>query len=207
MKISKLPPHDIKRNHDMYEKYTNIYRMEDGWLPGNKEKNFYAMAKIADLTGVPISGSSCLDAGCGTGDLSLFLRKRGARKYLGFDIYEPSLILARKKYPYEKFMLADILSFHIKDKFDYVFCSGALTVNLSIDNYDYLESTILRMWELTRTGLVFNILTSDDYQQDHDLFYYDPQRIIMICNKVDPTASVYIEGTPDEYQAHVYMYR
>src|SRR4051794_20738687 len=121
--IKKLTKEDIKHNAKMYDIYHEQFKMDDGWLPGNKEDNFEYMMRLMEFTGVPLSGTSCLDVGCGTGDLSLFLRKRGIKNYTGYDIYTPSLKKAHKKYPNETFILEDFLAAPIRKKFHYVFCS------------------------------------------------------------------------------------
>lgn len=181
--------------------------MEDGWHPGNKVANYHSMMRLPELTGVPISGASCLDVGCGSGDLSLFLRKRGMRRYVGIDIYAPSLEKAKEKYPDEKFILGDILAGDVKGKFDYVFCSGTLTVRLSVDNYDFLESMVRKMWQMSKVGIVFNVLTDDDPSKDNDLFFYNTERVMEVCKRIAPKAHIDYEDTVNVYQVHVYMYR
>ena len=207
--MTKLSERDIRQNTKMYDTYLWRFRMEDGWLPGNKQINFNLMMRLTEFAGVPISGSTCLDVGCGTGDLSLFLRQRGAEKYVGIDIYERSLREAREKYPDQTFIQDDFLAHPFSRKFDYAFCSGALTVKLpDTNNYEFLQETVKKMWDLTNIGLVFNVLTDEDTIVDPDLFFYNRNRVETICSEIAAVGHTVSEKTPgDVFQIHVYMYR
>lgn len=199
---------DIAHNTERYDVYHNVFKMEDGWHKGNRERNFALLLKIADFTGVPISGTTCLDVGCGTGELSQWLRQRGAKQYLGIDIYEPSLKKAHAKYPHETFLHQDFLAAQFNQKFDYVFCSGALTVKqISLNNYEFFEEAVRKMWQLSEIGVAFNILTDDDIIVDHEIFFYSPKRVEVICQAIAPEAHLVWEPTEGVHQIHVYMYR
>jgi SAM-dependent methyltransferase len=198
---------DINRNASLYDEYINGWKMPNGWHPGNQVYNFRALIRLSELTGIPLKGKDILDVGCGTGDFSAFLRKKQINYYVGIDIYKPSLDEARKLYPTETFIEGDLLTGIISEKFDYAFCSGAFTVKLSHDNYEFLEAMITKIWELTKIGLAFNVLTDDDTDQDQDLFFYNPMRVLQICHDIAPDAVYGAEKTPYLSQIHVYMYR
>lgn len=207
--MKKLNDDEILNNTKVYDDYHREHKMDDGWLPGNKNENFHLLTRLVELTGIPFSGSTCLDVGCGTGDLSLFLRKLGIKKYLGVDIYEPSIKKARIKYPDETFIHDDFLAATIRRKFDYAFCSGGLTIKLpERDNYTFLQASIEKMWKLTRIGIAFNILTDDDDDPDEDLFFYSQTKVEAICRQIiGKDAYVISEKTQGVHQIHVYLYR
>lgn len=206
-KIWHFSEEDKALNRKLYDEYFEQFHWVDGWDRGSKYDNFERMMHLVDLTGFPISGASCLDVGCGTGDLSLFLRKRGCRRYVGLDIYEPALNQAREKYADELFIEGDLLAGVVKGRFDYVFASGMLTIKLeTIDNYDFLTFMVDKMWRFSRVGIVFNILTTDP-EPDPDLFFYDTERVFAICRKIAPKAFIEIVANEDKEQAHVYMWR
>ncbi len=208
MRNIKLKKVDIEQNTYMYDKYQRLYQMEDGWHSGNKLRNFKEMAAIAEFTGVPLSGTSCLDVGCGSGDLSLFLRKRGVKEYLGIDIYEKAIQKAREKYPRETFILDDFLAVSLRKKFHYVFCSGSLTVKLpTMDNYTFLEAAVAKMWKLAKVGVVFNVLTDEEPEQERELFFYDPSKVENVCKHIIGDNQLIIENTPNVAQIQVYLYR
>ncbi len=202
----KLAAQDITINNTLYDIYHRQYNMPDGWLPGNQKDNFHYLAKIAGLTHVSLKSATCLDVGCGSGDLSLFLRRRGITQYLGIDIYEKALENARKKYPQEAFITADFLEINLKQKFDFVFCSGALTVKLAtINNYDYLHAVVTKMWSIANIGVAFNVLTDDDPIKDPDLFFYSPNRVKTFCQQLASKNKIWVEKNPGIYQIHLYL--
>jgi SAM-dependent methyltransferase len=207
--MTKLTQRDIHQNTLMYDRYFEKFHLEDGWLPGNQQINFKLMMRLTEFTGIPISGSSCLDVGCGTGNLSLFLKQRGAAKYVGIDIYEPSLKKAREKYPDEIFIQDDFLAHEFTQSFDYSFCSGALTINLpNMDNYKFLSESITKMWKLSNIGLVFNVLTDEDNIRDPDLFFYNREKVESMCSQIATNGHVISEKTPGEvFQVHFYLYK
>jgi len=206
-KITSLPRKDLLRNTEMYDEYINDYKMDNGWHPGNQQYNFKSLLRIEEMTGVPLKKASVLDVGCGTGDLFPILKKKGISHYVGIDIYEPSLTQAKKKFPDQTFLKGDLLDDAVTGTFDYAFCSGALTVKLSINNYDFLQNMIAKMWKLTTVGIAFNVLTDDDTDPDPDLFFYNPEKVIEKCLEVAPGAVIGAEKTPNLSQVHVYLYR
>lgn len=207
IRISKLNAQDRAQTEHLYDLYTKKYQMDNGWFEGNKEANYREMIKIAELAGKPLQHTSCLDVGCGTGDLSAFLRQHGISSYLGIDIYEPALQQARHNYPDETFVNRDILEGGLPGRFDYIFCSGTFTVKLSVDNYDFFESMLTVLWEKTRHGFVCNFLTTDEPNADPRLFFYDPVKMAAIVTSVAPDAGLLIEESPYQYQNHVFLYR
>lgn len=206
MSKTKITKKDKEINDNLYKEYEKL-KMEDGWNEGDKDINYRKLVKITKLTNSSFFNSSALDVGCGTGDLSAYLRNKNIEDYLGIDIYKPAIERARVKYPKETFILGDILKDEIIDKkFDFVFCSGALTTNLKTDNYLFLRAMIQKMWSHTKTGLVFNMLTDDDKEPDPDLFFYNIDKVIKICRSIAPRAQIVIEKNPFFFQTHVYMF-
>lgn len=205
--MKKFSVKDIEHNTKMYDEYIHVYKMHNGWDEGNQEYNFKSLLRIADMTGIPLKGQSILDVGCGTGDLVTFLKKERIGRYVGIDIYKPSLIEARKNHPDMTFIEGDLLTEAFPELFDYAFASGAFTVKISEDNYTFLKVMLEKIWSLTRIGLAFNVLTDSDREPDPDLFFYNPKRVLRICHEIDPHAVIGAEETPHVDQIHVYMYR
>src|SRR3989344_2663495 len=167
----------LRENTYVYDDY---YKegIIDGWEEHDKKYNFSHLFKIAKKSGNTLRGATVLDVGCGTGDILPYLYQKRVRKYLGVDIYRPAILLAKKKYPEETFLLTDILSDKYLGKFDFVLSSGALSIKLkSIDNYSFLKSIVKRMWQMTRRGLAFNLLTDEDVAPANHLFYYNIEKV------------------------------
>jgi len=204
---------DLARNNAIYDSYYKSFDV-DGWSSDDKQYNFSHLSKVASISGSSFENASVLDVGCGTGDFAPYLRKKGVTSYLGVDIYAPAILWARQKYPMVRFMVLDILAEEPLGKFDFVFCSGALSVRLpKTGNYDFFAAMLKAMWHMTKKGLALNVLTDDDPDPDPDLFYYNIEKVKNICKKVAPKANMLIiptplgEGRDYNAQSHIYLSR
>lgn len=204
----------LQENSYVYDDYYNE-GIIDGWEDHDKKYNFSHLFKIAKKTKKPLRGATVLDIGCGTGDILPYLYQKRIKKYVGVDIYKPAIDLAKKKYPDEQFLLTDILCDNSLGKFDFVLCSGALSIKFkSIDNYNFLRSMVKRMWQMSTKGLAFNLLTDEDVAPAKHLFYYNIDAVRNICKEIVPNAKISIRRTPilngkgyeDEAQIHIYMH-
>ncbi|MBI2442326.1 MAG: class I SAM-dependent methyltransferase [Candidatus Levybacteria bacterium] len=229
----------LRENALVYDDYYQS-GIIDGWEEHDKVYNFGHLFKIAKKAKMSLCNASVLDVGCGTGDIIPYLQKQGVKKYIGIDIYKPALRIAKKKYPQETFVLIDILdttssssrtrrsrftvplkarlafggkSGMTTNKFDFVLSSGAISIKLkSLDNYEFLEAMVRKMWKMSRHGLAFNVLTDEDIAPAKHLFYYSIEKVRKLCKQIAPDAKIAIRRTPihnrgyeDEAQIHVYM--
>lgn len=203
--MKKLLAKDIKKNSEIYD-YVTYLGNPNFWFGTHKDDNYARLTKITEFTKIPLKGTKCLDVGCGTGDLFLFLKERGVNDYLGIDIYKPSLDAARQKYPAGKFEFMDILEWNTHKSFDYVFCSGSLSTNLESDNYEFIESMIRKMWSIARIGVSLNFITESLPWLDPTIFHYSPERVIEICKKtIGANSRIFYRIIDGE--AHVYMWK
>ncbi len=209
---ARLTAEDFKINQRFFDNNWNC----DGWhTEESKWDNYFKMVMIAAESGVDLAGSSCLDVGCGTGDLSKLLRGVGVREYLGIDIYEPHLVEAHAKYPGENFVLLDLLAGPLdkfEGRFDYVFCSGALTTRSASDNYDFAQAMISKMWEMANAGVAFNTLLTNELNEvmgNSYLFNYDPHKLLGVCRRAAPDAEIICRVEDDHLnpQAHIHLVR
>jgi 2-polyprenyl-3-methyl-5-hydroxy-6-metoxy-1,4-benzoquinol methylase len=202
--------------HENAYVYDDYYRVGiiDGWAKEDKAYNFRHIVKIAEKSATPLRGATVLDVGCGTGDIIPTLRARHIKNYTGVDIYKPALRIAKRKFPGEKFLFSDILVDRTLGKYDFVLCSGGMSIKLkSINNYDFLRNMVHRMWQMAKKGVAFNLLTTEDVAPARHLFYYDIEKVRAMCKEIAPNAIVRIRRTPifngadyeDEAQIHVYM--
>jgi ubiquinone/menaquinone biosynthesis C-methylase UbiE len=202
-----FPVKDIQRNTKVYNEYEFI-GMEDGWYPKNKQQNYRLMLRLPELAKHPLKGASVLDVGCGKGDFSKTLRQQGVSSYLGIDINQVVLETARERHPDELFLFADLLSGDVTDHFDFVFCSGALTLKLTeMDNYEFFTQMIQKMWNVSKVGVVFNVLTDEGEPINTDLFFYNPEKVYTICSEIVLDNHILIEPTNGVEQIHVYLWR
>lgn len=181
-----------KLNNQVYDSYYSD-GIEDGWEDQDKRFNFYYLFQIAPT----FEHQSVLDIGCGTGDMVRYLPK--TCKYLGIDIYRPALKIARKQFPNQSFKFGNILTFKSRP-FDYVLCSGALSINLNGENYDFLEKALSKMWSLCKKGVSFNVLTNERFKNSRKsyLYLYNTDKVEKICNKL--TTNIKSLSTPIDNQ-------
>lgn len=199
----------ISKNNQIYD---NFYSdgWEDGWEEKDKKFNFFYLFKIEKYCDQLLDESSVLDVGCGTGDMVKYLPDD--TEYLGIDIYRPGLKIAKSKYKDSIFKYGNILTFKSVKKFDYVICSGALSVH-HVDNYEFLKKSISKMWKLCEKGVTFNLLTDEKVKNSKKeiLFVYNMKKVQEICKKIigeeGQCTSVY--NPIDEYndQHTIYLVR
>lgn len=206
--ITKYSNQDLLINHRAYNLFSQI-GMNDGWTHQDKWENFAIFMDISRLTHTPFKGSNILDVGCGTGDLVKFLSDKEIKDYVGVDVFEPAIEKAKDRFPDKKFIAGDFLKLHFRKKFDFVYCSGALTTHLDTNNYDVIKSWIPKMWDLAKKGVVFNFLMEDN--NTDILFYYDPKKVLEICETYMPQARIHTvttdAGSGDgSKEMHVFLY-
>ena len=98
------------------------------------------------------SGDHVLDACCGTGDLAIAARARGA-DVVGIDFSEPMLERARRKEPQIEWLRGDVLALPFEDaSFD------AVTVGFGVRNVEDLEAGLRELRRVLRAGGRLGIL-------------------------------------------------
>src|SRR3989339_870595 len=139
------------------EHFNQIAGDYDGW----KKKNWYYYKSLKDLYHNLIpEGTSVLEAGCGTGEILVFLRpSRG----VGFDISEKMIALGKEKYKDYKnisFYAGTAETLDLNEKFDFIFLSDVIEhlddVNSSLatlkkfchENTKVIISMINPLWEV-----------------------------------------------------------
>jgi SAM-dependent methyltransferase len=210
-KHNKYSPEDNSINARIYNGFLQL-NLDDGWSRFDKFENFEYLIKLAEYSSYPLNKATILDVGCGTGDLYFFLQKYGIKEYTGIDIFEDAVNKAGQKYPEGKFIVGDFLEYPENIKFDFVFCSGAMTTKLSSNNYKIIETWIPKMWEMSKKGIAFNFLVEQfDGQNFGSLFLYNAERVFEIIRQKIPQAQIKTFITPagagdtlDEM--HVYLF-
>jgi len=102
---------------------------------------------------------SLLDVGCGFGDLSHYLKRhQQACDYTGLDISPDMVFSGKCQYPGIQLFEGELFDFDWPmSSFDWVVLSGSL--NEVVDETgDYAKAVIRKMYELSRQGVVFNLL-------------------------------------------------
>ena len=131
-----------------------------GWRTSySQDVAFLSLSRMEGLR----DGASVLDVGCGLGALHSFLLRRGlAVHYTGIDISPKMIEAAQKRHPGVRFEVRDILRNPPRDRYDFVFCSGALSLRLPHQK-EYVCDMIATMYGLCSGGLAFNMLSAYSY--------------------------------------------
>tara|TARA_Y100000034_G_scaffold133997_1_gene201219 strand:- start:1499 stop:2131 length:633 start_codon:yes stop_codon:yes gene_type:complete len=136
--------------------------------------------------------ASVLDVGCGQGDLFHHLFKYKI-DYTGIDA-SPKMVEHAKAKPVRwgekgEFIEVDLLNFKKENSsYDYVVACGLFSIQVgdnSLEQYHYIQSSINKMFEMCRVGFFVNFLSTEvhpDFRHD-EFFYYDPVKILAMCNE------------------------
>lgn len=106
------------------------------------------------------------------------------------------------------FVCGDILETNLEQGFDFVICNGILTQKLDISIRDmdlYARQLIQRMWELSKKGIVFNVMKSQvDFMNDN-LYYKSPLEMIAYCMTL--TNKFVLDSSYPLYEYSIYLYK
>jgi SAM-dependent methyltransferase len=173
-----------------------------GWGSLESQRvRFQALSEIGEL-----AGRSVLDVGCGLGDFYGFLREKTHLKdYLGMDINDNMIALARRKYPEAKFEVKDIVEDSPDGAFDYVLASGIF--GLKVPRWrGIMERIVSRMYELSRIGTGVNFLSKyTTGENDPSSYYADPAEILdFICRHLSPRVVLRHDYKPNDFTLYIY---
>jgi len=144
--------------------------------------------RFAQLTAdLALEGRSILDAGCGMGDLLPFLYAKATNfNYLGVDINEGFIEIAKKRYSGHRFKAADPFRQKIGGRHDIVISSGVMNA----DTPRWLarrQQMIERLFELARQAVAFNMAGGwQPPASDGQIAYAKIPDILDFCLKLTP---------------------
>lgn len=113
----------------MNEQYTYISQVYDKMIEMDYDKWKIFVENYFALSHIPTKGKKCLELGCGTGNMTINLKKIGF-EVTALDISEDMLQVAEEKLRLKNykvnFVIGDMVNININKKFDYIFsfCDG-----------------------------------------------------------------------------------
>jgi len=130
-----------------------------------------------------VEGKKILDFGCGKGDFYQFLKEKNiSAQYVGYDINESLISVAKKKYPGCRFKVFDIETDSLEEYFDYIFLCGVF--NLKLQGLDETIKEILKkLFDRCSIALAFNALSTHNPKKDFELHYVQPEEIVAFALK------------------------
>lgn len=162
-------------------------------------QRFEILSRIGDL-----NHCSVLDAGCGYGDLSKYLRKKFPMvRYFGVEQMPELLDIAAERYanqPETLFFQGDFSCSELPVT-DYIFVSGSL--NYSNTDPLFVPRMIERLFNNCRIALGFNLLNYADPAQGL-IVSYKPAFITEYCRQLTKKVSFFDDYKPNDYTIFMY---
>ena len=165
--------------NSLYSKFDNDLKSL-GW---SKDRQFARFKSLVE--GIDLDNKRILDIGCGFGDLFSFLYSNYSIHfdYVGIDLMEEFISKARLKHKKSthlspEFYVADFLSHHFEERFDFIFASGIFNINHGESTMPYHDAILEKAYSLCNVGLSFNYLSSNVDFRDESVYYSDPFRIL-----------------------------
>ena len=154
---------------------------------------------------------SLLDVGCGYGGLLAHARAHGVPlAYAGIDIVPDTIAHARRLHPDGEFLQGDLLEWDFgARRFDYVVCSGILTLKLTasiLDMHRYFQALVRRMFALCDEGIAFNVMSNCVNFTAPNLYYRSPVEVLAFCLS-DLSTKVRLDQAYPLYEFTTYVYR
>ncbi len=200
----------IKNYYEFFlKKYKKGHKAVNWKSQKTQEIRFEKIIEIQNLKGLSI-----LDVGCGLGHLRKYMKKKKIDcSYKGIDISE-LMIRSAKKYNNnsKNFFAINILNKKKRLNFlksDYVINCGLFTVKANYTNdqwWKFIKKTLLKMFYLSKKGIVFNLLTENvDYKDKH--LYYASQKQIMSFIKNYLSEKIVCKRNPKVWENVYYVYK
>ncbi len=173
-----------------------------GWGKNGRENIRF---KILTQVGI-CKDSSILDVGCGFGDYSKYLRSNYWKgRYLGVDITESLLEIARKQFVDINVKKLDILESEIEQKYDFVVGSGIFNAKLHHeDNNKYIEKMLSKMYDIANYGVAVDFMSSYVDFQHKDAFHASPENIFTFGRTLTNRLTIRNDYMPFEFALYLY---
>jgi ubiquinone/menaquinone biosynthesis C-methylase UbiE len=167
----------------------------------SQEKRFEAILALG-----PMDGKTVLDAGCGFGDLLVFLRTRGIRpQYSGLDACPPMIARCRQRFPERAatFVVGDVLEHRPAARYDYVIASGIFGLKVP-GACERIRPTLQRLYQLCKVGLVVNFLSSRTPRPSPARMYLEPGEMLSTALSLTPAVRLDHSYLPNDFTLYLY---
>ncbi len=158
----------------------------------NQQVRFTTLLKLIEQ---PVSTLKIVDAGCGFGDLYIYMQEK-PKSYIGLEVMEPMVHEARKR------TARDILHVNMLEdalpEADYYLCSGAMNILSRFETRLFIK----RALQHSRKGFVFNILKGRDESLVYN--YYEAHEIRAIAKEEGVTCKIVTGYLPRDMSVGFY---
>ena len=145
-----------------------------------------------------LARTSLADAGCGFGDLYLYLQsqRRRPKSYTGLEVMPQMAEEARERTGCE-IRSCDILKDPLPEA-DYYLCSGAMNILTRFETHLFIR----RCFEASRKGFIFNLLEGDDASMVYN--YFQPEEIKQLGRELGAKIKITRGYLPRDFTAVFY---
>lgn len=183
-------------------RYGYSYRALGFGQRASQEKRFEALVPLGSF-----HNRSLLDAGCGFGDLLVYLRGRGmAPSYTGVDICEPMIEHCRKRFQDDcaRFTVGDALTFEAENgPYDYVLASGLFGL-AARGTRQRIKPTLERLFSMCRRALAVNFLSLCAARRRPGRLYLDPLEMLRLALAITPAVRLDHGYLPNDFTLCLY---
>ena len=180
VEMGRLPPEGVQR---MFDRIAPVYDVMNRVMTGGLDRRWRRVTVEQAVS----PGDRVLDACCGTGDLAIAARKRGAAEVVGLDFSAQMLERARRKAPEIEWLQGDVLALPFEDgSFD------SATVGFGIRNVDDLEAGLRELRRVLRDGgrlAILEITTPRGVLAPFYRVWFD--RVVPLLGRVLPGGAAY----------------
>ena len=159
------------------------------WISSSTQK--IRFKAILEMLPSDLSNSTLIDAGCGFGDLYIYLDKKNRlpKKYLGIDSLDNMQKIASENTGCE-IIIADITKDEIPQS-EYIVCSGAMNVLKKFEAYQFIRNCYLAC----DNGFIFNILHGEKQSDTYN--YMTTVQLEQIAKDLDVEVVKFLTGYLD----------
>ncbi len=145
-----------------------------------------------------LSTSSIVDAGCGFGDLYLYLEERSSepKTYIGLEVMESMIGPAIERTGCQV-LACDILHDPLPEA-DFYFCSGAMNILTRFETHLFIR----RCFEASKKGFVFNLLKGEDESLVYN--YFHPSEIKKLAKELGAKVKIKEGYLPRDFSVAFY---
>ncbi|WAS05805.1 class I SAM-dependent methyltransferase [Gloeomargaritales cyanobacterium VI4D9] len=179
---------------------------------GDEADHYLRNDRMLELLRMPVPAQvpfTLLDVGCGYGSLLELIQERNIPvSYTGIDISPDMIEAARQNNPNADWLVGDILEVELPP-YDFIVCSGVLTLKLDYsipEMADFVKKMIKRMYDLSRIGIAFNIMTTYVNFTSPNLYYSNPNELLSWC-MFELTPKVRLDHSYPLFDYTIYLYK
>ncbi|MDG2094645.1 MAG: class I SAM-dependent methyltransferase [Phycisphaerales bacterium] len=150
---------------------------------GSRRSQQLRFQKLKEMLSIR-DGNSIIDVGCGLAGFLDYLNDRQINvDYTGIDVSEEMISRCRSRYPNNDFLTGSFLNLG-KIKADLVVASGIFNLRTN-HPFDFLQETVLRMYESCNRRIAFNCLSSRAENKEPGEFHVDPEKVLDMCQQLE----------------------